>query len=124
MGCSKLHPTKHWAHLGSLDHGPKMGVQICTPRSGPIWGQLPIRGFWAPESQLMLLGWGGDRQMAIVWDREGWIPAACIIGRRVWKGPPYVFWGGPLPKKRVALRASPGLVARRLAAMLVCLRLI
>jgi len=31
------------------------------------------------------------------------------------------FWEG-LPIKRVALRASPGLVATRLAAMLVCWR--
>jgi len=30
--------------------------------------------------------------------------------------------GVPLPKKRVALRASPGLAAVRLAAMLVCWR--
>ena len=47
--------------------------------------------------------------------------------------PPYVFLGGgtekptvslggPLPKKRVALRASPWLAAVRLAAMLVCWR--
>jgi len=42
----------------------------------------------------------------------------------VWKGPPYVFLGGPLPKKRVALRAFPGLVATLLAAMLVCWRVI
>ena len=43
---------QNWAPQGSLAHGPKMGVQKSTP-NGPLWGQLPIVGFWAPEG-----GWG------------------------------------------------------------------
>jgi len=62
--------------------------------------------------------------MAIGWIGKGGPPAVCIFGRGVWKGPPYVCLGGPFSKKRVALRASPGLVARRLAAMLLCWRVI
>ena len=63
----------------------------------------------------------GDGQMGIGWYRVS-------MG-----SPPYVFLvavygkahrmlGGPLPKKGVALRASPGLAAMRLAAMLICWR--
>jgi len=32
-------------------------------------------------------------------DREGWVPRRMYFGRGVWKGPPYVFLGGPLPKR-------------------------
>jgi len=56
-------------------------------------------------------------------DREGWGPRRMYLGGGYGKAP-RIFLGGPLLKKGVALRASPGLVARRLAAMLLCWRVI
>ena len=61
--------------------------------------------------------------MPIGWDGEGCARAVCILGGGYGKAP-YEFLGGPLPKKRVALRVSSGVVATRLAAMLVCWRVI
>ena len=63
-------------------------------------------------------GWGSAH--ALGWEREGCEPRRMYFWAGVLKGPLYVFLGGPLLKKRVALRASPCIVARRLAAMLVC----
>jgi len=108
MGGSKLHPHKIgplWGHLPMAQIG---GCKIASP-NGPMWGQLPIVGFGSLSVSGVGIGKGGPPPY-IFW--------------RVWKGPPYVFLGGHLPKKRVALRASPGIVARRLAAMLLCWRLI
>ena len=48
----------------------------------------------------------GDRQVGLGWDREGCAPRTMYF----WAGGmerPTVCLGGPLPKKRVALRASP-----------------
>jgi len=98
-----------WAQNGGFQNcTPKIGPSGVTcpwaqnggvkaPPCGPLWGQLPIVWFWAPEGQW---GWGiGKGGM----ER----PTVCIFGRAS-------------PQKRVALRASPGLAAARLAGMLLC----
>jgi len=62
----------------------------------------------------------GDRQMAIGWDREVCAPRRMYFWAGGMERPTVCMLEGPLRKKRVALRAPPGLVAMRLAAMLVC----
>jgi len=47
--------------------GPKWGVQKAPP-CGPLWGQLPILWFWAPEGE-----WGCGIG-------KGGCPAVCILG--------------------------------------------
>ena len=42
------------------------------------------------------------------------------FGRGVWKGPLYVFLGGPLPKEEGRTACAPRLAAARLAWMPVC----
>ena len=118
----KIAPPQFGPNLGSLAPGPKWGVQNSTPQMGMGNGSTASPevgdGQWLHGFPKV-----GDRQMAIGRDREGCAPPH-VFWVGVWKGPLYVFLGGPLPKKRVALRASPGLVARRLAAMLLCWRVI
>jgi hypothetical protein len=87
--------------------GRKWGCKQAPP-SGPLWGQLPIVGFWAPEG-----GWG----LGI---GKGGSPAVCILGGGYGSAHRMYFWEGLSQKKRAALRASPGLVALRLAVMQVC----
>ena len=97
---------------------------------------LGIRGFTA--SQILGMDYGSTASLrlrmamtprlpqgrvsadAIGWDRGGCDPLRMYFWAGLLQGLLYVFLGGPLPKKRVALRASPGIYARRLAAMLVC----
>ena len=103
---SKLHP-QIGPILGSLAHGPKMGVQVAPPPSGPMWGQLPIVGFWAPEGE-----WG--------WEigKCGSPPTYFEWGNG--KAHRMNFWEGLSQKKRVALRFAPSLAAARLAWMPLC----
>jgi len=53
---------------------------------------------------------------AIGWDREGCAPRRMYFWAGGMERPTVCMLGGPLLKKRVALRASPCLVAKRLAA--------
>ena len=119
--------------------GP-FGVSCPFLSFGPLRVSCPFLSFWAPEGQLPIdrpypatkkrgmVGNGqwlhsfpkeGDRQMPIGWDREGCAPAECIFGRGYGKAHRMYFWEGLSPKRGFALRAFPGLVATRQAAMLV-----
>jgi len=96
-----------WAQNGgSKLASPKIGPSGVTcpwaqnggakkPRpSGPLWGQLPIVGFWAPEGEWGLgIGKGGST-------------AVCILGGGR-ERPPYVFLGGPLPKEEGCTACIP-----------------
>jgi len=83
----KICTPQNWAPRGSLAHGPKMGVQVAPPPSGPMWGQLPIVGFWAPEGQW---GWGIGK---------GGTPAVCILGGGYGKAHRMYVWEGLSPKR-------------------------
>jgi len=55
-----------------------------------------------------------------LWDMEGRVPRRMYLGRGVWKCPPYVFLGGPLPKEEGRTACAPSLAPARLAWVSLC----
>ena len=95
---------------GHLPMGPKWGCKKHPP-CGPLRGQLPIVGFWAPEDEW---DWGIGK---------GGSPAVCILGGGYGKAHRMYFWEGLSPKEGCTA-CIPGRAAKRLAAMLICWRVI
>ena len=127
-----------------LTLGGARGPLLCQRRDGlwlhvfPMWGKgygstASLRLGMAMAPRPLQKGDGlwlhcfpkvGDGQMRIGWDREGCAPRRMCFVAGCMERPTLCMFRRASPQKRVALRAFPGLVVTRLAAISVCWRVI